>query len=80
MGEGEARRKHFSCLSDFGAYIGALDSQVAIALGRLNADLPDVLQVATKLKLKSLEPGSAIARTSAYIAYQSTTSVAAVRF
>ena len=45
---------------------------MAIALGRLNADLPDVLQVATKLKLKSLEPGSAIARTSAQIVYSKT--------
>jgi hypothetical protein len=72
MGEGEARRKQFSCVADFGAFIGALNSHEAIALGRLNADLANVVRVTTKAKLNGLGRESAIARTSAYIAYRKT--------
>ena len=69
MTAGEARRAPFSSMADFAAHIACLNPIEAIALGRLNADLPDTVLLTTKAKLNGGDP-AVIARTSAYIGYR----------
>jgi hypothetical protein len=68
MARGDARRIQFASLQDFANHIDGLRSEEAIALGRLNADLPDRVEVTVKSKLNGTTPAQ-IARTQEFIAY-----------
>jgi hypothetical protein len=69
MSHGQACRVRLNNVEAFAALIGNLDRSEAIALGALNADLPDQVEVVTKRKLTELN-GHAIniiARTADHI-------------
>jgi hypothetical protein len=54
MWKGRAYRTPLPSLDAFAAHIGALNSNEAIALGSLHADLPDRVKVVTKADLTSV--------------------------
>jgi hypothetical protein len=75
----------FDDLESFGACIASLNSDEAIALGALRADLPDSVEIVTKDRLEALKSGrtasarltpngamraNVIARTGGHIAYR----------
>ncbi len=69
MAAGHARRTQFSSMADFAAHIASLNPYEAVTLGRLNADLPDMVLLTTNAKLNGSDP-AVIARTSAFIGRQ----------
>jgi hypothetical protein len=72
MSSGLARRYPVTSLDGFAGLIAGLKTDQAIALGSLRPDLPDLVSVGTKHKLKSLPEfgrGELIARTGQYIEY-----------
>ena len=73
MSRGCAFRRTFATLEEFATFISGLESNQAIALGRLRADLPDQVRVATKDKLREFNGSAApdlISRTGDFITYQ----------
>jgi hypothetical protein len=68
MSTGTARRFGFSDVGEFAGHIERLESNEALALGRLRPDLPDQVKVTTKRKLNG--DANFIARTQEYILYQ----------
>src|SRR4051794_14372723 len=74
MGTGTARRVRLNGLSDFASQIHNLAENQAIALGALDAALPDQVQVVSKRALDQKNGHAApdmIARTGGYISYKS---------
>ena len=72
MASGCAVRVVIDGLEPFAELIESLDSREAIALGRLNRDLPDRVEVVTKSKLSELNGQAApnvIARIGSHISY-----------
>ncbi len=70
MSHGSAQRARFGNLEAFAASIGNLDSNEAIALGMLRADLPDKVWITTKDKLNGIAQPSIVARTGDHIVYR----------
>ncbi len=71
MARGAARRMRFDNLRSFAEHIGSLESNEAIALGKLRSDLPDRAEITTKFKLNGTARPDLIARTGQHITYQS---------
>ena len=73
MGRGEARRLRFAGLGAFARLLETLETNEAIALGALAAELPDVVEITTQKKLAALNghaPSNLIARTAGHITYR----------
>jgi hypothetical protein len=68
MTRGTAQRVQIGGVSDLAALIEQLEPSQAIALGALRPDLPDAVQVVTKLKLNG--HSDTIARTGSNIVFQ----------
>jgi Family of unknown function (DUF5906) len=72
MARGNAQRVRLDNLSQFGELIWGMESNQAIALGRMRSDLPDQVRVITKDRLATLNgttPPDTIARIGVYISY-----------
>lgn len=75
MSYGAARRVRLGGVADFAALIDNLESNEAIALGSLRADLPDTVEITTAKRLAELSgrsqgvPKGVIARTAGHINY-----------
>ncbi|MGI4808975.1 MAG: hypothetical protein ACRYF2_12820, partial [Janthinobacterium lividum] len=72
MGAGTAWRRKLSSIKAFADLIGGLGSDEAIALGRLQSELPDQVQVTTARKLAEMKDAAGsniISRTAGHIAY-----------
>jgi hypothetical protein len=70
MSRGSAERVEINSVADFGALIGGLKSDQAIALGSLRADLPDQVTVSTKRQMNGHAAPNVIARTAANIVFR----------
>ena len=73
MSRGDAKRLHFSHLTDFAEFIESLEQNEAIALGALDRNLSETVHVVTKAMLEKLNganPPDQIARTAGFIYYQ----------
>ncbi len=73
MGRGEARRLRFAGLGAFASLLETLETNEAIALGALAAELPDEVEITTQKKLAALNghaPSNLIARTAGHITYR----------
>lgn len=73
MSMGTALRARIATAKEFAALIGRLEPHEAIALGALRSDLPDRVDITTKLKLDALNGNAApslIARTAEHISYR----------
>ncbi len=71
MSRGEAKRVRIIGVNALATLIKHLQSDQALALGRLRADLPDTVQVVTKSKLNGAAPPGIITRTTEYLCYSS---------
>jgi hypothetical protein len=72
MSSGTGERVSFGTLQEFAAHISTLESHQAIALGSLQRDLPDKVEITTKSQLRKLNGTPTphlITRTSNYISY-----------
>jgi hypothetical protein len=70
MMRGRARRAHLAGVHDLAALIERLESNEAIALGRLRPDLADDVSIITKNKLNTVNGHDIIARTGNDIVYR----------
>lgn len=70
MSAGTAQRIQIADIADLGDFIGELKSDVAIALGVLREDLPDLVKVVPKAKLNGVTPPDTIARTASFISFR----------
>jgi len=70
MSRGAACRVRFDDLDAFANYIPRLASNKAIALGALRPDLPDDVEIITKIKLNGTAQPGIIARTGDHIVYR----------
>jgi hypothetical protein len=70
MSHGSARRVRFDSLNDFAEFVGGLRSNEAIAVGALQPELPDNVEITTKRKLNGAAQLGLITRASDYIIYR----------
>ena len=70
MSHGGARRVRFDSLNDFAEFVGGLRSNEAIAVGALQPELPDNVEITTKRKLNGAAQLGLITRASDYIIYR----------
>jgi hypothetical protein len=69
MWVGRARRLRLSTLAELTAHINGMKSNEALALGRLEASLPDDVGIATKARLNRSAASVTVARAKGYLSY-----------